>query len=90
MLHGRKAVECHSLISPFAFTIVQNGNQANILFQYMKYVLDILIQKLPLNKDVTTNVTNVNVNKDVTLIFLCFYTVLQNHWEMKHMVNKNF
>lgn len=56
----------------------------------MKYVLDILIQKLPLNKDVTTNVTNVNVNKDVTLIFLCFYTVLQNHWEMKHMVNKNF
>lgn len=56
----------------------------------MKYVLDILIQKLPLNKDVTTNVTNVNVNKDVTLIFLCFHTVLQNHWEMKHMVNKNF
>lgn len=38
----------------------------------MKYVLDILIQKLPLNKDVTTNVTNVNVNKDVTLMISVF------------------
>lgn len=35
----------------------------------MKYVLDILIQKLPLNKDVTTNV---NVNKDVTLMISVF------------------